>query len=534
MKKKGSPNAMRWILFIVLAYIFLNFINDFNYNHEEETPKDNYSDKVFSIIASSDNEILDESIKKFAKKKGYKIEVTYVDTLDVIDNLNSGKKYDAILISNSIWLRMLDSSVKTSSLRSTSISPVIFGIKESKAESLGFKNKKVYTSDILREIKNGNLKFSMANPITTNSGASAYLEILTNLAGNPEVLKSEHLKNKNLKSELKTFFKGITRTSGDENFLETSFINGDYDAAFTYESSIININKKLKSQGKETLYAVYPVDGVAISDNPFVYVDNKNENKKKIFDSIQEFLLSDEGQEVLLKSGKRTWYGGINANAPKDIFNPSWGINTTDYITPIKYPSIPVLNEALALYQSEFRKPVHVVFCLDYSGSMYGDGIRELREAMTEILSTSDLTLSFTERDKIDVIPFGTTILDEWSTSKGMTKKDIINAINTTDLDGSTALYAAAIRAVEILSKEDSDEYVTSVILMTDGVANIGSFAGFRTNYLRYKVEIPIYSITFGSADEEQLLEISRLTNGKVFDGKTDLKAAFKKVRGYN
>ena len=174
------------------------------------------------------------------------------------------------------------------------------------------------------------------------------------------------------------------------------------------------------------------------------------------------------------------------------------------------------------------------MFCLDYSGSMYGDGIRELREAMTEILSTSDLTLSFTERDKIDVIPFGTSIIDEWSTSKGMTKKDIINAINTTDLDGSTALYAAAIRAVEILSKEDSDEYVTSVILMTDGVANIGSFAGFRTNYLRYKVEIPIYSITFGSADEEQLLEISRLTNGKVFDGKTDLKAAFKKVRGYN
>ena len=89
MKKKGSPNAMRWILFIVIAYIFLNFINDFNYNREEETPKDNYSDKVFSIIASSDNEILDESIKKFAKKKGYKIEVTYVDTLDVISNLFS-------------------------------------------------------------------------------------------------------------------------------------------------------------------------------------------------------------------------------------------------------------------------------------------------------------------------------------------------------------------------------------------------------------------------------------------------------------
>ena len=26
------------------------------------------------------------------------------------------------------------------------------------------------------------------------------------------------------------------------------------------------------------------------------------------------------------------------------------------------------------LYQEALRKPVHVVFCLDYSGSMYGEG----------------------------------------------------------------------------------------------------------------------------------------------------------------
>ena len=254
-------------------------------------------------------------------------------------------------MSNSIWLSMLDSSVKTSNLRSTSITPVIFGIKDSKAENLGFKNKKVYTKDILSKIKNGSLTFSMANPMNTNSGASAYIEILTNLAGNPEVLKSSHLKSDLLKQELKDFFKGIKRTSGDEDFLELSFINGDYDAAFTYESSIININKKLEKEGKETLYAVYPVDGVAISDSPFVYIDNKNENKKEIFESLQEFLLSSEGQKILLENGRRTWYGGINNNAPKDIFNPKWGINTTEYITPIKYPSISVINEAIRLYQ---------------------------------------------------------------------------------------------------------------------------------------------------------------------------------------
>ena len=131
-------------------------------------------------------------------------------------------------------------------------------------EELGFVGKKVYTKDILNKIKSGELTFSMANPTTTNSGASAYIEILYNLAGSPEVLKSSDLKNENLKKELIKFFEGIKRTSGDEDFLEKSFVNGDYDAAFTYESSIININKQLEKENKELLYAVYPVDGVAI------------------------------------------------------------------------------------------------------------------------------------------------------------------------------------------------------------------------------------------------------------------------------
>ena len=438
-------------------------------------------------------------------------------------------------MSNSIWLSMLDSNtVKTSNLRSTSITPVIFGIKESKAKELGFVGKKVYTKDILNKIKSGELTFSMANPTTTNSGASAYIEILYNLAGSPEVLKSSDLKNENLKKELIKFFEGIKRTSGDEDFLEKSFVNGDYDAAFTYESSIININKQLEKENKELLYAVYPVDGVAISDSPFVYIDNKNENKKENFLKIQEFLLSSDGQEILLQNGRRTWYGGINANAPKDVFNPKWGINTTNYITPVKYPSISVIKEAIALYQTELRKPVHVVFCLDYSGSMYGNGIKELRNAMKYILTEADVLISFTDKDKIDVIPFGSDILATWSTSKGLSKKTILDNINNLNLNGSTALYPASIAALKILENENEDKYVSSVILMTDGLANVGTFSSLIQYYNKINKEIPIYSITFGDADEDELGQIADLTNGKVFDGKTSLIEAFKKVRGYN
>ena len=55
-----------------------------------------------------------------------------------------------------------------------------------------------------------------------------------------------------------------------------------------------------------------------------------------------------------------------------------------------------------------------------------------------------------------------------------------------------------------------------------------------RRKKYRYNKDIPIYSITFGSADVEQLEKMAKLSNGKVFDGKSDLVKAFKTVRGYN
>ena len=100
----------------------------------------------------------------------------------------------------------------------------------------------------------------MSNPTTTNSGASAYLGLLSTLAGNPEVLTNEILEDEALKSEVKTLFTGLERSSGSEDFLEELFLGGDYEAVVAYESSIININKQLVARGEEPLYAIYPVD----------------------------------------------------------------------------------------------------------------------------------------------------------------------------------------------------------------------------------------------------------------------------------
>ena len=56
----------------------------------------------------------------------------------------------------------------------------------------------------------------------------------------------------------------------------------------------------------------------------------------------------------------------------------------------MKYPSKAVMTKAFDLFIETLRKPTHVVFCLDVSGSMYGEGLRELKDAMSYILNEEE------------------------------------------------------------------------------------------------------------------------------------------------
>lgn len=496
------------------------------------------SNNTFKLISSTENKDIENELKKFAKNEGINLEIDYAGTIDIMQKLNKGEEYDAVWASNSIWLYMLDSTkVKTSNSKSTSINPVVFGITKQKAEELGFVNKDIYTKDIVDAIKNGKLKFSMSNPTQTNTGATAYLGLLTTLAGNPEVLRENNLEDENLKNDLTSLFTGLERSSGSEDFLEELFLKGNYEAVVTYEFSIINMNKKLVAQGKDPLYILYPVDGVSISDSPLAYIKQGNGEKEEFFKKLQSYVLSDEGQKILASNGRRTWYGGVKSDVDQTIFNKDWGIDTTKYIVPLKYPNAEIIKKALSMYQTELRKPVHTVFCLDYSGSMSGKGYTQLKEAMDYILDeqkASQDMLQFASKDKITIIPFNGKVIDVWNTDNGVNTKELIEKISTLKPSGSTNIYDTSKTALEELKNDDLNTYNVSVILMTDGMSNVGSYAEFSEYYNRLGKSIPVYSIMFGDAYEYQLDEIAQITNAKIFDGKTDLLQAFKEVRGYN
>ncbi len=163
-------------------------------------------------------------------------------------------------------------------------------------------------------------------------------------------------------------------------------------------------------------------------------------------------------------------------------------------------------------------------------------GNEQLISAMEYILTekAAEDFIQFSAKDKIDIIPFASNVKEVKTTDNGQNTDELLSYIKNLEPNGSTALYPAAVKALEQLENEDTDTYNTSIILMTDGQANVGRFEDLKSKYNLSNTKIPVYSITFGTASERELKQIADLTNAKVFDGKTDLVKAFKEVRGYN
>ena len=161
MEKKKNNNVVGWIILIVIVMIGIGYYADSDQTNSIVKNSLFSNNDTFKIISSSENKDLENVIINYAKKEGIDVSIDYAGTIDIMEKLNSGEKYDAVWTSNSIWLYMLNNNVSVKNSKSTSINPVVFGITKSKAQELGFVDKEVYTKDIVEAIKNGKLKFNM-------------------------------------------------------------------------------------------------------------------------------------------------------------------------------------------------------------------------------------------------------------------------------------------------------------------------------------------------------------------------------------
>lgn len=505
------------------------------------------SEVHLTIVSGSENESLEPLVANFARRRGYDIEMTYMGSVDMMLAMSTPEfAYDAVWPAHSLWIALGDEDLnRVRHEESIMRSPVVFGIRKSLAEELGFVGCEVTVGDILAATERGNLRFMMTNATQSNSGATAYLGFLYSFLGQPDVITEEDLCSEDLRANMTALLSAVNRSSGSSGWLKDLYLESGarYDGMVNYEALIIEANQELLKEREEPLYVVYPVDGQAIADSPLGYVDKGDPEKERVFLELQEYLLSEDVQAELLKNGRRTGLVGMtSAEVDKRVFNPDWGIDTERVINQIRLPAPDVVREALRMYQEVFRKPSFTVFALDYSGSMEGEGERTLEAAMTLLLDqerASEYMLQTGPSDVTVVIPFAGRPLAVWATTGN--DQDTLNGLLTrivrADPGGDTDIYLPVLEALDVIKEQGAtpDTYQTAIILMTDGRSNSeGTLRLIREVWDDEGWDVPVFGILFGDADAEQVEAIAELTRGRVFDGTQDLVSAFRKAKGYN
>merc|ERR1719510_2828746 len=182
--------------------------------------------------------------------------------------------------------------------------------------------------------------------------------------------------------------------------------------------------------------------------------------------------------------------------------------------------------------------PKHAVFILDISGSMYGDKLQQLKDAMFTVLD------DMKPEDFFNIITFSTSV-NNWSPS-GITnegdqpaipatkenKKKAISHVLDLEAEGGTNINSAMLKGVElakeVLRSESLPQGVASMLVfLSDGEATEGETSGeaIKANVASANsdTELPIFSVAFGSgADFDLLKEISLAADSfakRVYEG---------------
>ncbi len=116
----------------------------------------------------------------------------------------------------------------------------------------------------------------------------------------------------------------------------------------------------------------------------------------------------------------------------------------------------------------ERRTPANVSIVLDRSGSMDGEKMARAKEAASIAISMLD------DRDIVSIVTYSDTVSVLVPATRVSDRNYIQSRIETVFADGSTALFAGVSKGADEVSKFLEQNSVNRVILLSDGLANIG------------------------------------------------------------
>lgn len=484
----------------------------------------------FRILAGSELKDLERAIVDAGRAAGVNVTLAYAGTLDIVERVNAGEKFDAILPPNGAYPQ-LALAVKPVAREKLCYSRVALGVKAAKLAELGWDRNAPTWAEIARAAGEGKLRYAMTNPVSSNTGMSALFAVASAIAGKTEDLTESEVDA----TTLKAFLAGQKLTAGSSGWLAEAYARdaASIDAMVNYEAVILRLDDKLAPADRLTL--VYPKDGVISADYPLMLLEPAS---RAAYDKLVVALKAAAFQRDALAAA---YLRPVNADVAAAAALP------TAAVAELAFPNrLEVIDAVLSSYQEELRRPSTSIFVLDVSGSMAGERLDGMREALKILAgakptSASARYASFQNRERVVLIPFSSDVgtpqrIEFTRAGAADARGAVVAAADRLRAEGGTAIYSALASAEQLAASEqraDADRFV-SIVLLTDGENNAGrSFEAFRRD-AGGGLPARVFPILFGEGDVEQMKQVAQLTGGRVFDGrKTALAAVFKEIRGY-
>lgn len=490
------------------------------------------------VLASSELADMGPVLDDLRRETGIRLEIDYRGTVDASNALASGKyRHDLAWLSSDRYLRLkqketapgAEPPLATGIMRS----PVVIGMRPALAAQLrrSANDGRISWADAADAAADGTLKFAMADPRHSNSGLAALVGVATAAAGTGSPLRPQDVSC----DRLRGFFAGHELTADSSDRLAGGFVRrqDELGALITYESELLALNAS--GRLRRPLEIVYPDDGMVLSDYPVLLLDSAERNA---YDRMVDWLRSETVQKRIMERTRRR---------PIDPAVPRTAGLREPLGNALYFPADQkVVDRLLADYgDPERNSPARVVFLLDFSRSMRGERIAQLRATFDGLSGADDSRsgkfVRFYRGETLTVMRFGGRVLDERSvTYEGQRDLDRLRSfVASDDFAGSTAIWSSLDHAygeVTSLVREKREQDI-SIVLMTDGENNAGmdldAFVRRHGALPQEAREVRTYTVRYGEADTRELDRAARATGGRMVDATAQsLLSAFKEIRG--
>lgn len=210
----------------------------------------------------------------------------------------------------------------------------------------------------------------------------------------------------------------------------------------------------------------------------------------------------------------------------------AFAVSTGTPILPAEQANTAIIKVSLTGFDmprsKKQRAPVNVAIVLDRSGSMSGQKLNQAKEAAItalDFLGSDDIVsiVSYDDRVRIDM-----------PATKASDKQAIRRAIQAIRAGGNTALFAGVSKGSQEVRKFLTNNRVNRVILLSDGIANVGPASAWELGELGESLTregIAVSTIGLGLGyNEDLMVELARRSDGNhIFaEQATDLADIFR------